>query len=342
MLKQIKALGVGLFLGASLFVTGCSNIDKLTSTLTNLETKYYEINDNMVEASETLDSVIIKEAIEDFELLQEEIKKEQSNYEDDETEYKMFDKFNRTISYKIEGCELVLDVTDNILAATLNPTLEDKVNTITEGMNKAFEAYENYKEELGIETNPIKSRAIKEETKVSEEKETKVSEEKETQLEEGKEEIVDQNKYQDTCLRCNKKTLVDKETNLCDNCKDYGQCYDCGEYKLIKNMTYNGRSYHCGCIEETVTYNCVECGAEIVLDADADAMDLCNDCINKAEQTRQCDQCFNMININEMQEIDGCYYCPTCIANGAGTYICDYCGKAIYYGTMCECEASQY
>ena len=47
MLKKIKSLWVGLFLVVSLLVTGCSNKDKLIATLTNLETKYYEINDNM-------------------------------------------------------------------------------------------------------------------------------------------------------------------------------------------------------------------------------------------------------------------------------------------------------
>ena len=340
MLRQIKTLGLGLLLSSSLIAAGCSNIDELTTTLTNMETKYYEIHDNMDEASETLDPVIIKEAIEDFESLQEEIETEQANYEKDETEYKMFDEFNRTISYKIEGCELVLYTTDNILAAALDPTLEDKLNTITEGMDKAWEAYENYKKELGIVTTPIKSTVSKEEATVEEKEEVK--QEKETEKEYVKKETVDPDKYQGKCNRCGKETILDNETGMCDNCKDYGQCYDCGEYKLINNMTFNGRSYHCGCAEETVTYSCVECGAEIVLDADADAMDLCNDCINKAEQTRQCDQCFNLININEMQEIDGCYYCATCIANGAGTYPCDYCGKAVYYGTMCECEASQY
>lgn len=36
-----------------------------------------------------------------------------------------------------------------------------------------------------------------------------------------------------------------------------GQCYDCGEYFPIKDMTYNGRSYHYGCIP------CEACGTRI-------------------------------------------------------------------------------
>ena len=36
-----------------------------------------------------------------------------------------------------------------------------------------------------------------------------------------------------------------------------GQCYDCGEYFPIKDMTYNGRSYHCGCIA------CEACGTRM-------------------------------------------------------------------------------
>lgn len=27
-----------------------------------------------------------------------------------------------------------------------------------------------------------------------------------------------------------------------------GQCYDCGEYYPVSQMTFNGRSYHCGCV----------------------------------------------------------------------------------------------
>lgn len=31
--------------------------------------------------------------------------------------------------------------------------------------------------------------------------------------------------------------------------EEMGQCYDCGEYYPVKNMTFNGRSYHCGCVD---------------------------------------------------------------------------------------------
>lgn len=42
--------------------------------------------------------------------------------------------------------------------------------------------------------------------------------------------------------------------------EEMGQCYDCGEYYPVKNMTFNGRSYHCGCADDKVY--CGYCGEE--------------------------------------------------------------------------------
>ena len=52
------------------------------------------------------------------------------------------------------------------------------------------------------------------------------------------------------CKECG--SIPSKEeyhNNTCDNCnkEEKGQCYDCGEYYPIKDMYFNGRSYHCGC-----------------------------------------------------------------------------------------------
>lgn len=58
-----------------------------------------------------------------------------------------------------------------------------------------------------------------------------------------------------------------------------GQCYDCGEYYPVSQMTFNGRSYHCGCANKY----CEQCkkeipyGEEIVM---GDNCYLCEYCYN--------------------------------------------------------------
>ena len=63
-----------------------------------------------------------------------------------------------------------------------------------------------------------------------------------------------------------------EEKKYCDWCEDYAdhntdehvaQCYDCGEYKKAKDMEFNGRSFHCGCVDEEPTEElliCPNCG----------------------------------------------------------------------------------
>ena len=63
-----------------------------------------------------------------------------------------------------------------------------------------------------------------------------------------------------------KKTVEEKDKKVkekyCDWCEaktdhntdeHIGQCYDCGEYKPAKDMEFDGRSFHCGCIDEEPT-----------------------------------------------------------------------------------------
>lgn len=90
----------------------------------------------------------------------------------------------------------------------------------------------------------------------------------------------------------NDKEVKDKENNktnkaeekketeekYCDWCEDYAdhstdehmaQCYDCGEYKKAKDMEFNGRSFHCGCVDEEPTEElliCPNCGGSYTED----------------------------------------------------------------------------
>ena len=207
----------------------------------------------------------------------------------------MFDEFNRNISYKIEGVNLVLDVMDNLIEAALTQEqIEINIENCTNGANKAWEAYERYKDELGIETTPIKSTIIKEET------EEDNTQEKKEETKQVKEEYKTDNKVyttgNDGCYHCKKcdNILSKQEVNnnvcyWCDSTSDnpiYGQCYDCGEYYPIKNMTFNGRSYHCGCVtEEPVekTIVCPNCGVSMSHDEAIeyqDGIEYCYDCYN--------------------------------------------------------------
>ena len=67
----------------------------------------------------------------------------------------------------------------------------------------------------------------------------------------------------DGCYHCKKCDTIPSKAeyyeNTCDTCngnisnEELGQCYDCGEFKPISEMTFNGRSYHCGCLENMLT-----------------------------------------------------------------------------------------
>lgn len=67
----------------------------------------------------------------------------------------------------------------------------------------------------------------------------------------------------DGCYHCKKCDTIPSKAeyyeNTCDTCngntsnEEIGQCYDCGEFKPISEMTFNGRSYHCGCLENMLT-----------------------------------------------------------------------------------------
>lgn len=77
-----------------------------------------------------------------------------------------------------------------------------------------------------------------------------------------------------------------------------GQCYDCGEYYPISNMTFNGRSYHCGCAETLII--CEYCGEEGHTE---------DECVGKAYD-------------EELHD----------------SWVCDICGKENTGQVLCECE----
>ena len=129
--------------------------------------------------------------------------------------------------------------------------------------------------------------------------------------EETQEEKVNSNFYisdVDGCYHCKKCDTIPSKAeyheNTCDTCngnttneEEMGQCYDCGEFKPVSEMTFNGRSYHCGCRPEgydTEGY-----------------CNLCNEYTNslrratlEGSQLNVCPSCLDSINSGSYDNID--------------------------------------
>ena len=133
----------------------------------------------------------------------------------------------------------------------------------------------------------------------------------ETQEDSTQEERVNSNFYisdVDGCYHCKKCDTIPSKAeyheNTCDTCnnstsneEEMGQCYDCGEFKPVSEMTFNGRSYHCGCRPEgydTEGY-----------------CNLCNEYTNslrratlEGSQLNVCPSCLDSINSGSYDNID--------------------------------------
>ena len=127
--------------------------------------------------------------------------------------------------------------------------------------------------------------------------------------EQQEEQKVNNNFYiaQDGCYHCKKCDTIPSKAeyheNTCETCsgsasnEEMGQCYDCGEFKPVSEMTFNGRSYHCGCRPEgydTEGY-----------------CNLCNEYTNslrratlEGSQLNVCPSCLDSINSGSYDKID--------------------------------------
>ena len=135
--------------------------------------------------------------------------------------------------------------------------------------------------------------------------------------------------------------------------EEMAQCYDCGQYKPIKDMAFNGRSYHCGCVDEEPTeelWVCPGCDgsypeSEMIEDTE-NGVYLCNDCYNaymneiESANQVQCDNCGESVHIDDIVEVDGYRFCFYCYNAGAATWTCEDCGRVNSLGEMCECECN--
>lgn len=323
MLKQIKCLGLSILLGASLLFTGCSNKNELTSTLTSMETEINTINDD-IDTSDTFDKIAIENAIDEMEIIQDEIRTEQSQYEKTDIEYKMFDELNTYLDYKIELCEILVEMSDNMFeTALLLDEYETKVNTYSEKMNKAWDNYEAYKKELEITTTPIES--------------TATNKLEETKVEDNKSDVQPDEEKQIVCAHCEKtfkKSEIQRvgENDICNKCyeaslngttveQEVAQCYDCGDHKPVSQMTYNGRSYHCGCL----VGQCEACGTSIFKGQ-----------VNYSNGHLLCAPCYQQEQ-DEMQQYEK-ENNEILYGSDEDNWSCPDCGYTGPLGTLCDCE----
>ena len=135
---------------------------------------------------------------------------------------------------------------------------------------------------------------VQQENVIQNDKEVKDKENNKTnKAEEKKEETKSEEKY---CKWCEKKTDHNSDDHI-------GICYDCGREMKAKDMEYNGRSFHCGCVDQVQCYNCSK-----------------------------------SVHLDDTVEVDGYVFCNYCYNHGAATWTCENCGKAVSLGEMCECE----
>lgn len=137
--------------------------------------------------------------------------------------------------------------------------------------------------------------------------------------------------------------------------ENIGQCYDCGEYYPVSKMTFNGRSYHCGCYAG----QCENCGSSVFYEGytiadekfrihQSNGYSLCSECY-EIEQLElygpKCDWCKVEIPVDCKSYTDnGEILCSNCYIQYHDTvelnkiWICPTCGRENQGEVLCECE----
>lgn len=259
MINKIKIFGLSIILATSLVFTGCSSTAELNETTTSMENRFDDIINEMDENIENLDEVALKENVEECDLLLDELIAERAEYKPESDEYKLFSEFISVVKYTKEIIEMGADLAENPLGALFEVgILEEKANTYKDKYSEALENYMEYKEKLGLNpyvTDKVNT-SMKEENVEQNNEEVKDKENNKTNKAEEKKEEPKQQEQ-------DKKTVEEKDKEIeekyCDWCgakaghstdEHAAQCYDCGEVKNVKEMEYNGRSFHCGCIDQ--------------------------------------------------------------------------------------------
>ena len=286
MLKQIKTLGLSIVIG--MMMVGCSG-EKFEVTLEGYEREIVQLMDDYYDIEIKLDKETNEQTLETVNNEMDKVKevksdldKELKDYERGTDEYRLLDSLYN-LTNELEDCYdvyvevITLDIEGSMDPLTMITTAASGVDEELE-MEEEFEEYKELKKELGIED-------VLESTEMEEEQETKEVAEQEKPEEQKQEEKKVETK-QTYCEWCEANTNHNSNEHI-------GQCYDCGEEKPAGQMTYNGRSFHCGCI---VAY-CEECGSGLTEESKVKMGDMlfCRSCYDNrmalTEPVAECYEC---------------------------------------------------
>lgn len=137
-------------------------------------------------------------------------------------------------------------------------------------------------------------------------------------------------------------THVEGVGDVCDSClSDYYYCEDCGRYYCSDDIHYIGRydSYVCDdCIDRNYVW-CEEC-EEYVLAEDAEEIDgsyYCPSCVE--EYAWRCDHC-SELHMGSSHDVDGNILCDDCFDEQIA--VCAECGHVGYIPDMVEIDGEYY
>ena len=319
MKKQLKTLGMIMVIGTSImFTTGCSST---TTTTQNSNTEV--IKNDMDKERET-----VKDLLTTSEELYDEIVKTLQGLEDQNFDtLKLIDELSEKAIEVSKNIKTYLDkeiwTEDSIEYKALNE-MQKALKLMRDGLQQVIvyledDKYSSYKKSTEIiisskEHYDVYKKEYKEKLGIVVEKEKK-DEKKES------------------------KDKKESKTAI---------CYDCGKYYPVDKMTFNGRSYHCGCNNKY----CEECKKEIPYGKEITVGDkcyLCRACYNKSQDKKQytCGNCSAPINGNEGYKLDGEVLCEGCYnrimhnrqeESSNDSWTCPNCGRVNHGEVLCDCE----
>jgi hypothetical protein len=331
--NKIKSI-VSICVIGSMFLTGCST-ESLEDRVNNYDDRYYEAAELICRATSGDPSYLTDynatEKLELFEKyntnltnLQTELDVEMKEYKPDSTEYKMFESLDDAASeinnaYNLVEQNIVENPNEDTNEAT-SFALGLALCTFIDNADKDYKLFNQYKNELGIETtnpkeplpntlNDLRNELnnlglinVPETQQQTTNKEETKAEPKEGTITQGTGEAR-------LCHDCGIEIEAGNNTNLCDHCLLYDNCSDCGKERLKEDMTFKDTKYHCGCADQT--FDCAYCGKTTTLDNCVGASYCSNECLD-AGMMISCAGCGKSVDPFETAEYNEHEYCYEC------------------------------
>lgn len=290
MKSNLKALGMVLVLGGTLMFTGCNGVDEAKSDLPKNETKVEEKQETTEKDREELTNTLVDGANAYYDTLSS---LEVLDYDNEGDVVKALSNLSK------ENKEATRNISNYI-----EKNIWDKDSIEYKALDTIGQA--NFKMSMGLDSmityvqtgDMDEFEESKEITIESKELYEKFRDEYASKLN-VKFITNDEKKETET-----KKKKVKKEVKK----EKTGQCYDCGEYYPVSKMTFNGRSYHCGC----ANVYCEECKKQIPSGEETWVGDQCY----------LCKKCFEKSSLNNTQNAET-WTCPNCGRQNVGEVLCD-------------------